>query len=80
MISLPIRLKQIGSNVNLLQRNGNDILFSYETPVAVYDHKNGEYLRTEQKFSRKTTRHINKWLGSVKSISVSQTVIESYLR
>ena len=80
MISLPIRLKQIGSNVNLLQRNGNDILFSYETPVAVYDHKNGEYLRTEQKFSRTTTRNINKWLGSVKAISVSQTVIESYLR
>ena len=73
-----IRLKQVGSNMTVLQRKGHEILFSYETPVAVYDSVRGEYLRTEHKFSQTTSRHINKWLQGVKSISVPQNVIEDY--
>jgi len=75
-----IRLKQIASNMTVLDKNGDEILFSYETPVAVYDQQRGEYLRTEQKFSSTTSRHITKWLGSVKAISVPQNVIEDYVQ
>jgi hypothetical protein len=75
-----IRLKQIGSNMNVLTNYGYVILFSYETPVAVYVPQSGQYLRTEQKFSQTTSRHINKWLGSVVAISVPQSIIESYVR
>jgi hypothetical protein len=75
-----IRLKQIGSNMTVLNKSGYEILFSYETPVAVYDQQRGEYLRTEQKFSQTTSRHINKWIGSAVSISVPQSIIESYVR
>ena len=75
-----IRIKQIGSNMTVLNKNGYEILFSYETPVAVYDQQRGEYLRTEQKFSQTTSRHINKWLQGVKAISVPQNVIEDYAR
>ena len=75
-----IRLKQIDSNMTVLDKNGDEILFSYETPVAVYDQQRGEYLRTEQKFSQTTSRHITKWIGSAVSISVPQSTIESYVR
>ena len=75
-----IRIKQIASNMTVLNKNGYEILFSYETPVAVYDQQRGEYLRTEQKFSQTTSRHINKWLQGVKAISVPQNVIEDYAR
>jgi hypothetical protein len=75
-----IRLKQIASNMTILNKSGYDILFSYETPVAVYDHQRGEYLRTEQKFSQTTSRHINKWIGTALTISVPQSIIESYVR
>lgn len=75
-----IRLKQIASNMTVLHRDNCEILFSYQTPVAVYDVKRGEYLRTETKYSQTTSRHINKWLQGVKAIEVSQQTIEEYAR
>ena len=45
-----IKLKQLASNMTCLYKDGNEILFSYQTPVAVYDVKRGEYLRTETKY------------------------------
>ena len=75
-----IRIKQIASNMTVLYRDGSEILFSYQTPVAVYDVKRGEYLRTETKYSQTTSRHINKWLQGVNAISVPQNIIEEYAR
>lgn len=75
-----IRIKQIASNMTVLHRDNCEILFSYQTPVAVYDVKRGEYLRTETKYSQTTSRHINKWLQGVKAITVSQQTIEEYAR
>ena len=75
-----IKLKQLASNMTCLYKDGNEILFSYQTPVAVYDVKRGEYLRTETKYSQTTSRHINKWLQGVKAITVSQQTIEEYAR
>jgi len=75
-----IRIKQIASNMTVLYRDDSEILFSYQTPVAVYDTKRGEYLRTETKYSQTTSRHINKWLDGIKAIPVSQNTIEEYVR
>ena len=75
-----IRLKHIASNMTVLHRDNCEILFSYQTPVAVYDVKRGEYLRTETKYSQTTSRHINKWLQGVNAISVPQSIIEGYVR
>lgn len=75
-----IRIKQIASNMTVLYRDGIEVLFSYQTPVAVFDEKNGQYFRTETKYSQTTSRHINKWLGSVKAETVPQFVIEGYVR
>ena len=61
-----LKLKPIGSNHSELtyrNENGEDItiLFSYQTPVAGYD-EHGAF-RTDEKFSRTTSKHINKYLG-----------------
>lgn len=61
-------LKQIGNkNAHvLIKPNGDQILFSYETPVAA---KIGaSYYRTEEKFSRTTTRHINLYLAGIAKV------------
>lgn len=55
-------LKQIGSNMTeITTAKGNKILFSYETPVAAWTEQGA--VRTEQKFSATTSKHINKYLG-----------------
>ena len=57
-----MKLKNIASNMTeLTLKNGNTVLFSYETPVAGWD-ENGSF-RTTESFSMTTTKHINKYLG-----------------
>jgi hypothetical protein len=45
--------------------DGTTILFSYETPVACST-VNG-WFKTEQWYSRTTTKHVNKWLEGIKA-------------
>ena len=45
--------------------DGTTVLFSYETPVACST-VNG-WFKTEQWYSRTTTKHVNKWLEGVKA-------------
>lgn len=55
-----MNIKPIGSNKTELRLdNGTTVLFSYETPVAAWI--NGQYYKTEQKWSRTTSKHINAW-------------------
>ena len=73
-----LRLNQLGANrTELTYRNsvGEDItiLFSYETPVAGYDHKGA--FRTDTKYSRTTSKHINGYVGP-SARTVSQAYIE----
>ena len=60
-----MKLTPIGSNktqVTFDLSNGPmDILFSYKTPVAARL-PSGRFLRTNQKFSVTTSKHINQWL------------------
>jgi len=77
-----LRLKQIGSNkTELTYRNeaGEDItiLFSYETPVAGYD-EHGAF-RTDEKFSRTTSKHINGYVPSTARV-VPQAYIEGMVQ
>ena len=49
-----------GSNQTILKFGSCEVLFSYETPVAGF---NGSgWFSTEEKFSKTTTKHINKYL------------------
>lgn len=55
-----MKLKPIQSNMTELTLNdGTQVLFSYQAPVACW--KDGEFFKTEKKWSNTTTRHINKW-------------------
>ena len=80
-----MKLKQIGSNMTVLTlNNGTEVLFSYETPVAGFcnlvDRSNPEwngvqFFRTDEKFSKTTTRHINKYLEGANAAVVPQDQI-----
>ena len=71
-----MKLKRVGYNqTELTLPNNTKVLFSYETPVAA-QLPSGDYVRTEQKFSRTTTRHINNWLEGVNAEQVKQSFIE----
>ena len=56
--------------------NGDQIFFSYRTPVAVYIAKKGRYARTDAWFSSSTTRHINKWFGNVEYDTIPQSDLD----
>lgn len=64
-----MKVKPIGSNQTEVHKdNGTVILFSYETPVAAYNlrpHEDGGFagIRTDKKWSRTTSKHINQWGG-----------------
>ena len=55
-----MKLKTIQANMTELTLNdGTQVLFSYQTPVASC--KDGQFYKTEKKWSNTTTKHINKW-------------------
>jgi hypothetical protein len=57
-------IRPLGPNQTELQLpDGTRVLYSYKTPVAAYVVGRG-YLRTKEKFSSTTSRHINRWLGN----------------
>jgi len=60
-----MRLRQLAANqTEVTLPCGAVVFFSYETPVAAML-PSGQYIRTEQKYSVTTSKHLNKWLVSV---------------
>ena len=60
-----MRLQQLAANqTEVTLPCGAVVFFSYETPVAAML-PSGQYIRTEQKYSVTTSKHLNKWLVSV---------------
>jgi len=67
-----MKLRQIAANqTELTLPSGAVVLFSYETPVAA-QLASGGFVRTEQKWSVTTSRHINKWLQGIDAQEVPQ--------
>ena len=72
-----MKLSRIGYNQTVVvHNNGCEIFFSYDTPVAA-KLPDYEYLRTEDYYSKTTSRHINKWLDGINAKKVSQDVINN---
>ena len=72
-----MKLRRIGYNQTVVEyNNGSEVFFSYDTPVAarLQDY---EYLRTQDFYSKTTTRHINKYLDNVNATEVSQETINN---
>lgn len=58
-----MRLLNIRTNSNILELNsGKRVLFSYETPVALCT--KGQWYKTDEYFSRTTSKHMNAALPS----------------
>ena len=73
-------LRQLGANQTELSfNNGTSLFFSYETPVAA-QLPNFEYIKTATKWSKTTTRHINKWLDGVTAKEVKQDVLNNLVK
>jgi hypothetical protein len=74
-------VQQIGSNqTEILLADGTTVLFSYSTPVAALVAGKG-WVRTSQKWSATTTKHINAWFrkhrGSTDGVpSVPQSEVD----
>ena len=74
-----MKFKQLGANKTLLTlKNGVQVFLSYETPVAARL-ENFEYVRTNQSWSRTTSRHITQWLEGVKAKTVEQSFLDNLL-
>ena len=73
-----MKLKRTGYNQTVVSlNNGVEVFFSYDTPVSGRSADN-EYFKTEEYYSRTTSRHINNYLGGVKSYAiVSQEIIDT---
>lgn len=74
-----MKLMNIGSNQTQIRTsNGVVVLFSYKTPVAAFIPDQG-YVRTNHKWSRTTSKHINKWIGIVGATAteVDQSVLDN---
>ena len=57
-----MKIKNTGSNTTEVHLQGLILLISYETPVAWYDDTCNVCWVTEKKWSRTTSRHINKFV------------------
>ena len=73
-----MELNNFASNQTQIRLNdGTVILFSYKTPVAAYVPGTG-YVRTNYKWSRTTSKHINAWLRNVGIVgSVDQSFLDN---
>ena len=64
-----MNIKPIGSNQTLLTTNhGDEVLYSYETPVAGYSRALAVHYKTDAWYSTSTTRHVNKYLAGVEHV------------
>ncbi len=71
-----MKLIPLGSNKTLLRIASYEVLFSYQTPVAGYKRGVG-WFRTEKKYSRTTSKHINSYLGNCEANTVTQSWIDN---
>lgn len=61
-----MNIKPIGSNQTVLKTNhGDEILYSYETPVAGFNGKIGRWFKCSTKYSASSSRHVNKYLQGI---------------
>lgn len=67
-----MRLNRLGANLSeLILKNGDIVLISYDTPVAA--RIDGDFFRTEKKWSKTTSKHINGWLHDCKGDVLAET-------
>lgn len=67
-----MKLNPLGPNKTELRlHNGTVVLFSYKTPVAALIPGEG-WVRTDERYSVTTSKHINQWLAANKAELVDE--------
>ena len=78
-----MRLRQVGNNQTVLSIpktelcHAMDVLFSYETPVAMHHPDSGKYYVSTTKFSATTTRHKNSFVRDNNYTPITQEALEA---
>ena len=84
-----MKLKLIGSNqTELTLEDGTQVFFSYETPVCIRTEamhcgqKQTRVCVTTEKYSRTTSKHINKWVANHFDVkmNVPQSEIDNFVK
>ena len=85
-----MKIKQLASNMTELEIGPITVLFSYSTPVAGFNPTHGPndtgHFKTTEKYSRTTTKHINKYFREEWGINplsvkeVDQTYIDGLVK
>ena len=72
-----MNLKPLGANKTELHLdNGAVIFFSYKTPVAAQKSEGG-FIRTNEHYSRTTSKHITQWLDGANATGVDQDILDN---
>lgn len=77
-----MNLKHLATNkIEIDLGEGRKVLISYETPVAYTENtpEGRMYYRTEKKWSKTTSKHINSWLPSLQAIDKPQEFFDNLL-
>jgi len=73
-----VKLNPLGANKNEIElSNGTTVFFSYKTPVAACMNDGSGFVRTEQKYSVTTSKHINQWLDGANAKEVPQSFLDN---
>lgn len=68
-----MQLTPIKANMTeVILKSGQKILFSYKTPVALYEPRGQHYIVTSKHWSATTTRHINAWIAPLNTKTAMQ--------
>jgi len=76
-----MKLNPIKSNMTELELGNIKVLFSYKTPVACYHPgkiRTNPWFKTNKKWSRTTSKHINQWLNGQTAIEVPQESLDKF--
>lgn len=73
-----MKLRNLGKNANEVVTDNYQVLISYETPVASYNKRTGQFLRTSKKWSATTNRHISAWLGDNGGLELAEEAPQGF--
>jgi hypothetical protein len=73
-----MRLIKLGNNESELDLGFCQVFFSYQTPVAARL-TGGALVKTSEKYSSTTTKHINKWLDGCQALERDQDFLNDIL-
>ena len=75
-----MNIKPIAPNQTEIHlNNGTLVLVSYQTPVPAFDAEKSKWIRSSEKYSPTTSKHVNKWLAGLNTTTVPQSEIDALM-